>query len=115
MQENDIIILSTDGMSDNLWDEDVIDQLSKLAAPLITPMGTGMPLLEPSTALSPLRTALLPTSLSHSLCARARSVADNGPSSRPGISTAETPFGRRAKEAGLEFVGGKPDGELIFI
>ncbi|KIM31337.1 hypothetical protein M408DRAFT_34599, partial [Serendipita vermifera MAFF 305830] len=27
--EHDVIILSTDGMSDNLWDEDVIDQLSR--------------------------------------------------------------------------------------
>jgi protein phosphatase PTC7 len=115
--EHDVIILSTDGMSDNLWDEDVIEQLSRLAAPIANApqvdhshhFGTGGSPAFPST----LRTALLPTTLSYSLCTRARSVSENAPSTwSGGIESPDTPFSRRAKEEGIDFVGGKPDGKL---
>lgn len=118
--EHDVIILSTDGMSDNLWDEDVIDQLSRLTAPHVnstpTPSSVSAPL--PLAAGSPslsatIRTALLPTTLSHSLCTRARTVSENGPNSWAGSPPSlETPFSRRAKQEGIDFVGGKPDGMI---
>ncbi|CAG7850568.1 SubName: Full=Uncharacterized protein {ECO:0000313/EMBL:CCA69882.1} [Serendipita indica DSM 11827] len=115
VQEQDVIILSTDGMSDNLWDEDVIDQLSKLAGPSLESNYQVPPDAEsaggsPSISAT-LRTALLPTTLSHSLCTRARTVSESGPCSwPPNALSADTPFSRRAKQEGLEYEGGKPDG-----
>ncbi|PVG02460.1 hypothetical protein CPB86DRAFT_751110 [Serendipita vermifera] len=118
--EHDVIILSTDGMTDNLWDEDVIEQLSRLAAPITSapqpdlghPVGTGG---TPSLS-STLRTALLPTTLSYSLCTRARSVSENSPSTwSGGVESPDTPFSRRAKEEGIDFVGGKPDDITVVV
>jgi hypothetical protein len=116
-----VIILATDGMSDNLWDEDVIDQLSRLAAPDVDPAPSptsvstqsSHPAGIPSLSAS-FRTALLPTTLSHSLCSRARTVSENRPNP-PSCSAGpvDTPFSRRAKQEGLDFVGGKPDGKLL--
>jgi hypothetical protein len=117
VRENDVIILTTDGMSDNLWDEDVIEQLSRLTSPGQHPtsISTDRELAGNTTGtpnaidISPLRTALLPTTLSHSLCTRARTVSESG------VQSADTPFSRRAKEEGIDFVGGKPDGECHLV
>jgi len=107
VQENDIVILSTDGMTDNLWDEDVIRQVVRF---------TSTVQISPSTyskqPLSSVRTALLPITLSHALCTKARSIAENGPTATED-ELPEIPFGRRAKEAGYSFGGGKLDGKLI--
>jgi serine/threonine protein phosphatase PrpC len=122
--EHDVIILSTDGMSDNLWDEDVIEQLSRFVTPTLSqpePRGTPSSSSSPAhTASIPsissqLRTALLPTTLSHSLCSRARTVSESSPSISPaGAASPDTPFSRRARQEGIDFVGGKPDGEFHF-
>jgi protein phosphatase PTC7 len=110
VQENDIVILSTDGMTDNLWDEDVIQQVIRFTStvPLSPSVPSTLPKKQP---LSSIRTALLPITLSHALCTKARSVAENGPPITDG-EPPEIPFGRRAKEAGHSFVGGKQDGKL---
>ncbi|KAG8814163.1 hypothetical protein FRC17_001271 [Serendipita sp. 399] len=120
VQEHDVIILSTDGMSDNLWDEDVIEQLSRFAGPsLFTPPSSpGHPAHAGGTSItsSTLRTALLPTTLSHSLCSRARTISENG--SRSGSDDSaltETPFSRRAKQEGIDFEGGKPDDISVVV
>ena len=109
VQENDIVILSTDGMSDNLWDEDVIQQVVRFTSTL--QLSASVPSTHPGQPLSSIRAALLPIVLSHALCTKAKSVAETG---APIIKDElpEIPFGRRAKEAGHSFVGGKQDGKL---
>jgi protein phosphatase PTC7 len=109
VQENDIVILSTDGMTDNLWDEDVIQQVIRFTSAMPTSPSLSA---YPKQPLSPVRSALLPITLSHALCTKARSVAENGSPIAEG-ELPEIPFGRRAKEAGHSFVGGKQDGKLI--
>ncbi len=110
VQENDIVVLSTDGMTDNLWDEDVIQQVTRFTSTM--PLSPSVPSTYPKQPLSSVRTALLPITLSHALCTKARSVAENGSPITEG-ELPEIPFGRRAKEAGHSFVGGKQDGKLI--
>ena len=111
MQENDIIILSTDGMTDNLWDEDVIQQVIRFTSTL--QLSPSVPSTYPKQPLSSVRAALLPITLSHALCTKAKSVAENGPPITED-ELPEIPFGRRAKEVGHSFVGGKQDGKLRF-
>ena len=104
------MVLSTDGMTDNLWDEDVIQQVTRFtsAMPLSPPVSSTYP----KQPVSSVRTALLPITLSHALCTKARSVAENRSPTTEG-ELPEIPFGRRANEAGHSFVGGKQDGKLI--
>ena len=111
VQENDIVILSTDGMTDNLWDEDVIQQVIRFTSTL--QLSPSLPSAYPKQPLSPVRAALLPITLSHALCTKAKSVAENGPPITED-EPPEIPFGRRAKEVGHSFVGGKQDGMLRF-
>lgn len=125
--EHDVIILSTDGMSDNLWDDEVIEQLSKFAptspqshlpqgSPSSTPSSTPSHAAGTQSISSKLRTALLPTTLSHSLCSRARTVSESSPSATSsGVPSADTPFSRRAREEGIDFVGGKPDDITVVV
>ena len=110
VQENDIVILSTDGMTDNLWDEDVIQQVIRFTSTM--PPSPSVLSTYPNQPLSSVRSALLPITLSHALCTKARSVAENGSPITDG-ELPEIPFGRRAKEAGHSFAGGKQDGKLI--
>jgi protein phosphatase PTC7 len=107
VQENDIIILSTDGMSDNLWDEDIIQQVVRFST---LHLSASIPSNASKQPLSSVRASLLPITLSHALCTKATSVAENGPPITKD-ELPEIPFGRRAKEAGYSFIGGKQDGE----
>lgn len=77
--EGDLVILATDGLSDNLWDEDVLDEVSKWKTDPNAKVGV----------------------LSEALCSRARKVARD--------PNAQTPFAQRAKEEGKLFKGGKKD------
>jgi len=111
VQENDIIILSTDGMTDNLWDEDIIQQVIRFTSSLQP--SPSVPTTYPKPPFSSVRAALLPITLAHALCTKAKAVAENGPPNTED-ELPEIPFGRRAKEAGHSFVGGKQDGKLRF-
>jgi len=109
---DDILVLASDGLSDNLWDEDVLDEVVRfrrtfLASPLA------------SSSRLPRRT--LAGMLSEALCSRARDVSQRrsnmasiaGTVSMSMVSDTddEIPFSRRAHEEGRPFTGGKPDGE----
>jgi hypothetical protein len=134
IQQDDILILASDGLSDNLWDEEVLDEVvrfrrsflpsspapSKAAAPEgdngAKPSSTGAGLLGRRT---------LAGMLSEALCSRARRVSErrpqrtssaaNGPGTELlGVDEFEVPFARRAREQGKIFRGGKVDGEHFF-
>lgn len=131
VRADDILILASDGLSDNLWDEEVLDEVVKFrrsflggsAPPEAESQGTATKNSEKDRIL---RRKALAGMLSEALCSRAKKVAErrwspksNGMSSpADGIFSSfsqeepdEVPFARRAREAGRVFRGGKQDGK----
>ncbi|KAF7312111.1 Protein phosphatase [Mycena indigotica] len=131
VRAGDILILASDGLGDNLWDEDILEEVARVSKAFAT---------SPSTIHSQdfadqsrLRRRTLAGMLSEALCSRARRVATRRASggqpcamaaSAPAVSLLsdpfnsvedETPFGRRAREAGREFSGGKNDDISVVV
>src|SRR6266436_5618397 len=107
---DDILVLASDGLSDNLWDEEILDEVVRFRRTfLASPLANGSQL--------PRRT--LAGMLSEALCSRARNVSQRRSNMTPIAETMsmildtddEIPFSRRAHEEGRVFTGGKPDGE----
>ncbi|KAK0470705.1 phosphatase 2C-like domain-containing protein, partial [Armillaria novae-zelandiae] len=92
VQEDDILILATDGLSDNLWDEDILDEVARFQSDHGEEGG---------------RDVLAAGMLSEALCSRAKRVAKNG--------EGDTPFGRRATEEGKKWKGGKNDDISVVV
>ncbi|KAF9523003.1 hypothetical protein CPB83DRAFT_910953 [Crepidotus variabilis] len=145
---DDILILASDGLSDNLWDEDILDEILKFRGQQI--LGTSSP-----TPTNLLRRKAFAGLLSEALCSRAKHVSERRPSlsasqtrhrsSRtpssspkftviaeepypttvpltPSVSLVtseetdeEVPFGRRARQAGKVFRGGKHDDISVIV
>ena len=109
VQADDILILASDGLSDNLWDSEVLDEVVRFKKSFLkdAKQGTGKGLLGRRT---------LAGMLSEALCSRARRVSERrGKSSDDdGEVEDEIPFARRAREQGKTFKGGKIDGESTF-
>ena len=109
VRADDILVLASDGLSDNLWDEEVLDEVVRFRRTfLASPLASGSQL--------PRRT--LAGMLSEALCSRARNVSQRHCNmttvgTMPTVSEIdeEIPFARRAREEGRAFAGGKPDGE----
>ena len=127
VQADDILILASDGLSDNLWDEDVIDEVKRFRqGGWLNPAD----MQDTSAVDSLLRRRTLAGMLSEALCSRAKKVSgrkktkssslnDPHSASASGTSTPvegvedEIPFARRAREVGKSFSGGKGDGKQI--
>ncbi|KIJ37546.1 hypothetical protein M422DRAFT_69258 [Sphaerobolus stellatus SS14] len=143
VQEGDILVVCSDGMTDNLWDEDVLDEVAKFTRGGKDAGNGGKRAYE---------NKWLPGMLSQALCSRAKSVSESRGCSttsksastsipRPqGVSSPilsaaaasasahpetqaeedaeqyrdEVPFARKAREEGIKFVGGKCDGVFRF-
>ncbi|KAG9312609.1 hypothetical protein JVU11DRAFT_7006 [Chiua virens] len=110
VQADDILILASDGLSDNLWDSEVLDEVVRFKRSFLkdTEQGTGKGLLCRRT---------LAGMLSEALCSRARRVSE-----RKGFSADddgevedEIPFARRAREQGKSFRGGKIDDISVLV
>ncbi|KAH7103373.1 protein serine/threonine phosphatase 2C [Auriculariales sp. MPI-PUGE-AT-0066] len=113
VQPDDILILSSDGMSDNLWDEDVLDEVSKFT---MQHQGSS------TGAAAYIRKHAMPSMLSEALCSRAKRSSEVRPSrshdstSAPASEfTSEVPFARRAREEGIKFSGGKADDISVLV
>ncbi|KAF8580396.1 hypothetical protein K439DRAFT_1619853 [Ramaria rubella] len=102
VQQNDILILSSDGMTDNLWDEDVLDEINKFTTSdrFVTPW------------IGDKLKKSLPGMLSQALCSRAKRVSE---AHAPTSNVEEVPFARRAREEGIKFVGGKCDDISVLV
>ncbi|GJE94022.1 hypothetical protein PsYK624_101900 [Phanerochaete sordida] len=120
VEADDILVLASDGLSDNLWDEDILDEVvrfrhSFMAAPPAPAAGAV------DTAL--LRRSTLAGMLSEALCSRARCVSERKGLRRapaaarpvPVDAEDEIPFARRAREQGRWFDGGKPDDICVLV
>jgi hypothetical protein len=107
VRADDILVLASDGLSDNLWDEDMLDEVVRFRHTFLTStMASSLQL--------PRRT--LAGMLSEALCSRARRVSQRRSTMMSAAETTlepddEIPFGRRAREEGRPFRGGKLDGE----
>ena len=113
---DDILILASDGLSDNLWDEEVLEEVVRVKDILLKHSTSD------SASLGQLLARRsLAGMLSEALCSRARRVADRGSSGSGrrgalevvGEEVDEVPFARRAREEGKKFKGGKVDGKLL--
>ncbi|KAL0580113.1 hypothetical protein V5O48_001889 [Marasmius crinis-equi] len=122
VQADDILILASDGLSDNLWDEDVIDEVKRFRQG-----GWLMPATQ-DTSDSLLRRRTLAGMLSEALCSRAKKVSGRKKAKPSSVSSSgtstplegaegehEVPFARRAREAGRAFSGGKGDDISVVV
>jgi hypothetical protein len=112
VRADDILVLSSDGLSDNLWDEEVLDEVVRFRRTFLSsPLASGSQL--------PRRT--LAGMLSEALCSRARNVSQRRSTMTSIAETMdsdiddEIPFSRRAREEARVFSGGKPDGEFYGV
>jgi len=113
---DDILILASDGLSDNLWDEEVLEEVVRVKDILLKHSTSGGASLGQLLARRSLAGML-----SEALCSRARRVAERGPSGPGrrgtlevvGEEVDEVPFARRAREEGKRFKGGKVDGKSL--
>ena len=120
VQEDDILILTSDGLSDNLWDEDILDEVVRFRNSFMmhSPTMKRAQLGPSEFAKGVIGRGTLAGMLSEALCSRARCVSERRGCSKRGSSVADLdsdddiPFGRRAREEGKWFQGGKPDGKL---
>lgn len=120
VQADDILILASDGLSDNLWDEDVLDEVIRFRRSFLGPPNSPTSLATTDCSEHLLRRRTLSGMLSEALCSRARHVSeragrtspDSKCDSRVQEAEEEVPFARRAREQGRSFRGGKNDGEF---
>ncbi|KAH7908687.1 hypothetical protein BJ138DRAFT_1068361, partial [Hygrophoropsis aurantiaca] len=104
VQADDILILASDGLSDNLWDEEVLDEVVRFKRSFLkTHQDAGHGLLGRRT---------LAGMLSEALCSRARRVSERR---GKGDVADEVPFARRAREMGRPFRGGKIDDISVLV
>ncbi|KAJ7233039.1 phosphatase 2C-like domain-containing protein [Mycena rebaudengoi] len=108
VQEGDIVILASDGLSDNLWDEEVVDEVVRMRRGFLGVGGEG-------AGEDVLRRRTLAGMLSEALCSRARRVAERKASNGPLEDADDTPFARRAQEQGRAFRGGKNDDISVIV
>ncbi|KAH8111617.1 hypothetical protein DFH11DRAFT_590725 [Phellopilus nigrolimitatus] len=139
VQADDILILASDGMSDNLWEEDVLDEVRRFVA-IHRPLAASDP-VEASEEnkgsrdgirkeeVSLLGRRTLAGMLSEALCSRARGVSEQARGGRQCASATpspedvakdvkdaeEVPFARRAREEGKSFRGGKCDDISVLV
>jgi len=117
VQADDILILASDGLSDNLWDEDILDEVVRFRRSFLERRTDGG---AKSAAERLLRRRTLAGMLSEALCSRARRVSERA--GRPAVVGAqvadiedEVPFARRAREQGRSFRGGKNDDISVLV
>ncbi|GMK54181.1 hypothetical protein CspeluHIS016_0107670 [Cutaneotrichosporon spelunceum] len=91
VEKEDVVIVGSDGLMDNLFDEDILETLSEFAPP------------NQPGSLPPFS----PQLVSEALLDRARSISEQ--------TTATTPFMMRAIEEGIDFVGGKKDDISVVV
>ncbi|KAH9840726.1 phosphatase 2C-like domain-containing protein [Rhodofomes roseus] len=111
VQADDILILASDGLSDNLWDEDVLDEVIRFRRPFLADGSWSTP----APAQGVLGRSTLAAMLSEALCSRARRAAERREGKGVCDPELEVPFARRARELGRSFHGGKPDDISVLV
>ncbi|KAI0687816.1 hypothetical protein BC835DRAFT_1375392 [Cytidiella melzeri] len=132
-QKDDILILASDGLSDNLWDEDILDEVVRFRRSYMFSPSQATPSsgngVDSGSAKGVLGRGTLAAMLSEALCSRARCVSERKPSATSGCRRSgdtdvaqaalpdedDIPFGRRAREQGRWFTGGKLDDISVLV
>jgi len=102
VQKDDIVILGSDGLADNLFDEDILEEVLKfttISKEEKAKSGDG------GTAVS---RPFTPQMISESLCLKARTVVEDQ-------QAVTSPFSQRANEEGIHYVGGKNDDISVLV
>jgi hypothetical protein len=137
VKADDILILASDGLSDNLWDEDVLDEVVRFKKTFLSSSTATVPekekedesevddsgyssVDEPQASVGggtegTLKRKTLAGMLSEALCSRARRVSERRSSGSPSSPSDEVPFARRAREVGKRFSGGKNDDISVVV
>jgi protein phosphatase PTC7 len=113
VKEGDLVVVSSDGMGDNLWEEEVLEEVRMWVGGGGKERETNMEegIYDPPTSPSPSRRTtklhLLPRFLSQALAQKARVASED-------LST-DVPFGMRARENGIRYSGGKEDDITVLV
>ncbi|KAI8367984.1 phosphatase 2C-like domain-containing protein [Choanephora cucurbitarum] len=99
VQKNDIVIMGTDGLYDNLFDRDILDLVRAHVDAHTIPGAPGRP---------PRISNLQPQTLSDILGNTAKEISESK-------HRVDTPFQRRAMEEGFLMEGGKPDDISVIV
>jgi len=91
----DIVILASDGLGDNLWDEEVLLEVERFVRP-----SGGAPIGETQEITRD------PAVLGEALARRAKKAAEG---------SGDVPFGMRGRAAGIHFMGGKTDDISVVV
>jgi hypothetical protein len=88
--------LSSDGLVDNLFEEDILEEVLRFSYPSFDPT-------HPDSGQSAgKQAAFSPQAVSEALCSRAKAVIEDP-------LAVNSPFQQRAMEEGMYYTGGKPD------
>ncbi|GAC98934.1 hypothetical protein PHSY_006531 [Pseudozyma hubeiensis SY62] len=117
VQKGDIIIVGSDGLVDNLFDEDIVEEVLKFAPPPSSlqpiPEDDTVSLEDGNRAIDGqdeyrLPDDFCPQLVSEALCSRAKAVSEDS-------RAVSSPFQQRAMEEGLHYVGGKHDDISVVV
>ncbi|RUS29098.1 hypothetical protein BC938DRAFT_481062 [Jimgerdemannia flammicorona] len=98
VQRGDIVVIGSDGVFDNLFDEDILEEVTRHVASRTAPPGAGR--------RSNLR--IEPQVIADALANRAKSVSEDS-------RNANSPFQSRAVQEGLYYQGGKRDDISVLV
>jgi serine/threonine protein phosphatase PrpC len=102
VKAGDIIVVGSDGLMDNLFDEDIIEEVIRFLPPLQTNAeGEQEEVKIDASNFSP-------QMVSEALCSRAKAVSEDS-------RAISSPFQQRAMEEGLNYVGGKHDDISVLV
>ncbi|EIN04133.1 hypothetical protein PUNSTDRAFT_55722 [Punctularia strigosozonata HHB-11173 SS5] len=111
VRRDDVLVLASDGLSDNLWDWEVMEEVRRVRAAFMPESGGEQNKKE--GGLGSVRGVIgrktMAGMLSEALCERARRVSERRTAKGEVGLGAEVPFAKRAREAGKVFRGGKAD------
>lgn len=106
VRKDDIVILSSDGLIDNLFEEDILEEVLRFSYPMLdiaAIIETG----EVPASL-PKQAVFSPQDVSDALCRRAKAVCHDQ------LAVA-SPFQQKAMEEGIYYTGGKPDDITVCV
>lgn len=104
VQKDDIVILSSDGLADNLFDEDILEEVLKFTIDSREDSHPPRTEKDGGWTQRPFTAQLI----SESLCLKARTVVEDQ-------QAVTSPFSQRANEEGIHYVGGKNDDISVLV
>ncbi|UZJ57006.1 hypothetical protein CBS101457_006326 [Exobasidium rhododendri] len=104
VEEGDIIVVGSDGLMDNLFDEDIIEEVLRF----IPVNSDGAPQGAEQESFKVDSSTFSPQSVSEALCSRAKAISEDS-------RAISSPFQQRAMEEGLHYVGGKHDDISVLV